>query len=230
MGVSGAACRRHLVIFARRPQLGVGKRRLAQGAGALTAWRFQRLMLARLLRRLGPDPRWVTWLAVTPDTAARDLRWLPASRCSCVRPIPQGHGDLGRRMARPMAVLPPGPVVIVGSDIPDLGAAQVAAAFDALGTADAVLGPAEDGGYWLIGLAARARKRPPFHRVRWSGPHARADTLANLARDGASWRLLAPMADVDTVADLRPQHFRLDAGRTGAGRRQEAVRRARAQA
>jgi hypothetical protein len=207
-GMTYAAPRRHLVIFARRPQLGVGKRRLARGAGTLTAWRFQRLMLARLLRRLGPDPRWTTWLAVTPDRAARDLRWLPVRGSAPVRAMPQGAGDLGRRMARPMAVLPPGPVVVVGSDIPDLGAAQVTAAFDALGAADAVLGPADDGGYWLVGLAARARKRPPFDRVRWSGPHARADTLANLARDHASWRLLVPLSDVDEAGDLRPEHFR----------------------
>jgi hypothetical protein len=206
--MSHAAPRRHLVIFARRAQLGVGKRRLARGAGTLAAWRFQRLMLARLLRRLGSDPRWTTWLAVTPDRAARDLRWLPIRGSAPVRAMPQGPGDLGRRMARPMAVLPPGPVVVVGSDIPDLGAAQVTAAFDALGAADAVLGPADDGGYWLVGLAARARKRPPFDRVRWSGPHACADTLANLARDHASWRLLVPLSDVDEAGDLRPEHFR----------------------
>jgi rSAM/selenodomain-associated transferase 1 len=203
-----AASQRHLVIFARRPQLGVGKRRLARGAGALTAWRFQRLMLVRLLRRLGPDPRWTTWLAVTPDRAARDLRWLPVRGSAPVRAMPQGPGDLGRRMARPMHRLPPGPVVIVGSDIPDLGAARVAAAFDALGSCDAVLGPAADGGYWLVGLAARARKRPPFDGVRWSGAHARTDTLANLARVDASWRLLAPLSDVDEAGDLRAEHFR----------------------
>ncbi len=206
--MTGTCSRRHLVIFARRPQLGTGKRRLARGAGDLAAWRFQRLMLARLLRRLGPDPRWTTWLAVTPDTAARDLRWLPVLGSASVRTMPQGPGDLGQRMARPMVVLPPGPVVVVGSDIPGLGAAQVAAAFDALGSSDAVLGPAADGGYWLVGLAARARKRPPFDGVRWSGPHARADTLANLARDRASWRLLAPLSDVDEAGDLRPEHFR----------------------
>lgn len=205
--------RRHLVIFARRPQVGRGKRRLARGAGEIAAWRFQRLMLARLLRRLGRDPRWTTWLAVTPDRAARDRSWLPAAAPGRVWAIPQGPGDLGRRMARPMATLPPGPVVVVGSDIPALGAAQVAAAFAALGSHDAVLGPADDGGYWLVGLAARARKRPPFERVRWSGPHALADTRRNLARAGMSVSLLAALSDVDdagdlSVGDLSPAHFR----------------------
>jgi len=202
------ACPRHLVIFVRRPQIGVGKRRLARGAGDLTAWRFQRVMLARLLRRLAPDPRWTTWLAVTPDTAARAPRWLPAAGRASVTAFPQGPGDLGRRMARPMAALPPGPVVVVGSDVPGIGSDRVAAAFRALKACDAVLGPADDGGYWLVGLAPRARKRPPFDRVRWSGPHALADTCANLHRDGWSWCTLAPLSDVDTVDDLRPGDFR----------------------
>ncbi len=200
--------RRHLVIFARRPELGVGKRRLARGAGELTAWRFQRVMLAGLLRRLAPDPRWTTWLAVTPDPGARDLSWLPAAGRRPVRAIPQGRGDLGRRMARPMASLPPGPVVVVGSDVPGISAARVAAAFQALGACDAVLGPALDGGYWLVGLAARARRRPPFHPVRWSSPHALADTCANLDRAGLTWRTLDTLSDVDAADDLRPGHFR----------------------
>ncbi|MBK1668522.1 hypothetical protein CKO28_10810 [Rhodovibrio sodomensis] len=206
--MSAASCRRHLVIFARRPQVGVGKRRLARGAGDLTAWRFQRLMLARLLRRLAPDPRWTTWLAVTPDRAAGDLRWMPGAGRARVRAMPQGPGDLGRRMARPMATLPPGPVVLVGSDIPDLGPAQVAAAFAGLDGGDAVLGPADDGGYWLVGLGARARKRPPFKGVRWSGPHALRDTIANLDRAGLGWRTLETLSDVDAAGDLAPAHFR----------------------
>jgi hypothetical protein len=73
---------------------------------------------------------------------------------------------------------------------------------------DAVLGPADDGGYWLVGLAARARKRPPFERVRWSGPHALADTRRNLARAGMSWHLLAALSDVDDAGALSPAHFR----------------------
>ncbi len=204
--------RRHLVIFCRRPAVGAGKRRLARGVGDLTAWRFQRLTLARLLRRLAGDRRWTTWLAVTPDAGARDVGWLAAAGRGRAWVIPQGGGDLGQRMARPMRQLPvglpPGAVVIVGSDVPGIDNARVAAAFDTLGRTDAVLGPAHDGGYWLVGLAPRARGRPPFASVRWSGPHALADTAANLAQAGLSWRTLAPLADVDAPGDLAPWHFR----------------------
>jgi rSAM/selenodomain-associated transferase 1 len=197
--------RRHLVVLLRRPQVGVGKRRLARGAGELAAWRFQRAMLTRLLARLARDPRWTTWLAVTPDAAARDTGWLPRFARGRVRLLPQGGGDLGVRMARPMHALPAGPVVLVGSDVPGIGAAQVAQAFEALRRAPAAIGPADDGGYWLIGLAPRARSTPPFAGVRWSGPHARADTCRNLARAGRRWIALEALSDVDAPADLARQ-------------------------
>lgn len=178
---------RHLVIFARLPRLGRGKRRLARDIGAIEALRFQRVMLGKLLRRLGRDPRWSTWLGITPD---RSGPW-PRG----VATLPQGGGDLGQRMARVAQHLPPGPVVIIGSDIPDIAAPDVAAAFRALGSKAAVFGPAKDGGYWLVGLRRRPRFIDPFANVRWSSEHALADTLANLA--GKEVAMLRTLSDID---------------------------------
>lgn len=191
----------HLVIFARRPQLGAVKRRLAADIGAVGAHMFYRRTLHNVAWRLGRDPRWKTWLAATPDSAAREASVWPVPPAMPI--IGQGAGDLGARMARPFHRFPPGPVVIVGSDIPDIEVDNIAAAFRALGNHDLVFGPAADGGYWLVG----ARRQPVaprnlFDRVRWSSTHALADTLANLAPtcrvamldersdvdDGASWR------------------------------------------
>ena len=190
---------RHLVIMARAPRLGAGKRRLARDVGALAAWRFQRRMLCQVLRRLGGDPRWTTWLAVTPDRAVGK----PAHWARRTRVIPQGAGGLGARMERLLRAGPPGapgPVVVVGSDIPDLDAGHVAQAFRALGRHDWVFGPAADGGYWLVG--ARRRRTPwrTFEAVRWSSQHALADSLANLK--GARVALLEALHDVDTGEDL----------------------------
>jgi rSAM/selenodomain-associated transferase 1 len=193
---------RHLVIMIRAPRLGAGKRRLARDLGSLAAWRFQRRMLRRLLRRLGGDPRWTTWLAVTPDRAALGFApWATGARV-----IPQGAGGLGARMERLLRAPPPGPVVVVGSDIPDLDAGHVARAFEALGRHDWVFGPAADGGYWLVG--ARRRRAPwrTFERVRWSSQHALADSLANLA--GARVALLEQLHDVDTAGDLARHKIR----------------------
>ena len=185
---------RHLVIFARRPAYGVGKRRLAAEAGDLEARRVQRDALAIRVNRLGRDPRWTTWVAVTPD---RPLRWAAARGC----PIPQGAGDLGQRLSSVTRRLPRGPVVIVGSDAPDIARQDVTEAFRRLGSADAVFGPAPDGGYWLVGLRQTPRRLDPFGRVRWSSPDALADTVRNLR--GRRVEMLRVLEDVDDLAALR---------------------------
>jgi glycosyltransferase A (GT-A) superfamily protein (DUF2064 family) len=92
-----------------------------------------------------------------------------------------------------------GRVAIVGADIPGLRAYDVAAAFRRLRAADACFGPAADGGYWLVALGARRPARP-FGSVRWSSPHALADTLGNFA--GRRVAMLRTLRDVDTAADL----------------------------
>lgn len=183
---------RHLVIFTRYPAFGTGKTRLAAGAGRALAWRFQRVTLALMLRRLGRNPRWTTWLAVTPD---RSGPWLLADHV-----LPQGHGNLGQRMSRIAKRLSCGPVVIVGSDSPSIRAAHISRAFHALGGCDAVLGPATDGGYWLIGLRRRPHFLDPFTNVRWSTEYAAADTLSNLR--GSTVAVLDALDDVDDAESL----------------------------
>ena len=194
---------RHLVLFVRAPQLGRGKRRLAREIGDVATVRFERLMIALLLRRLAGDRRWRLRIAVTPDKARRHTRrWhrdIPA--------VGQGSGDLGVRMRRALTACPPGPVVLVGGDVPALGPRHVAAAFRLLGRHDLVFGPAEDGGFWLVG-ARRARRVPRlFDEVRWSGPYALADTLAGLPRRlkvGFAERL-ADVDDSDAYRWLAPR-------------------------
>lgn len=187
---------RHLVIFARAPRLGLVKRRLAKELGAAAALRFHGLNTQVLLRRLSRDPRWTTWLAVTPDSAVRDTAAIWRHRGPL---LAQGSGDLGARMGRVLRWLPRGPAVIVGSDIPGIDAPRIAAAFRALGQANFVLGPAADGGYWLIGARRRPVIRTPFAGVRWGGAQALADTRANMAGRVV---LLEELQDVDTAADL----------------------------
>ena len=187
--------RRHVVVFLRAPQLGRVKSRLAAGIGALAALRFYRETSLALLRRLARDPRWCCHIAATPDRA-RFPRWPAAAR------LGQGSGDLGRRMARAFAALPPGPALIIGSDIPALTARHVESAFRALGRSDAVFGPAPDGGYWLVGFRRRPLPRGVFAGVRWSSAHALADTLQTLPR-GMRVLMLETLEDVDDAASYR---------------------------
>jgi uncharacterized protein len=191
---------RHLVIFARAPQFGRVKRRLASEIGPTAAARFYRATLAAAIRRLANDRRWTPWLFVTPDDALGHPIWQSAGPRP--RRRAQRRGDLGQRMTLPFRLLPPGPVVLVGSDIPALRAGHVAHAFRLLGQHDLVFGPASDGGFWLVG-ARRLKSLPRalFSGVRWSTAHALADTLARLPA-GTSTGLAATLDDVDDARDL----------------------------
>jgi uncharacterized protein len=195
--------RRHLVLFLRAPALGVGKRRLAQEIGDVSALRFERLMIAILLRRLAADRRWRPRIAVTPDRARhRARRWRRGTET-----VGQGTGGLGVRMRRAIVNCPPGPVVLVGADIPALAARHVGAAFRMLARHDLVFGPATDGGFWLVGASCARRLPRLFEGVRWSGPHALADTLAGLARS-VTVGFIERLEDVDdgeAFRRLRPQ-------------------------
>ncbi len=191
----------HLVIFAKAPRIGRVKSRLAAGIGPVGAWAFQRNQLKHLTRRLSLDPRWCCWLAAAPDRSVFDhALWHRAAPGTTAR-ISQGPGDLGARMARVMALLPPGPVVVIGGDIPGITPAMIARAFRRLGHADAVFGPAHDGGYWLVGLKRRPRFVDPFTGVRWSTEHALADTAANLA--GMRIDMIDALDDVDDAEGYR---------------------------
>ena len=192
-----AVLQRHLVVMVREPRLGCVKRRLARDIGDAEALRFYRNHTGALLRRLSGDARWMTWLAVTPDGAARDPRGLWRFDGPI---LAQGQGDLGERMGRIFATLPPGPVVIVGSDIPGITPAQVFKAFQSLGAHDWVFGPAADGGYWLVGARRRPTVESPFAGVRWSTRHALADSLAKL--EGRKVAFVETLRDVDVGADL----------------------------
>jgi rSAM/selenodomain-associated transferase 1 len=182
--------------MAKAPQAGRIKRRLAASVGTVSAARFYRTCLTHTLMRLGRDPRWRTLLAVSPDRDVSAPYW-PRG----IERVQQGGGDLAVRMQRLFARLPPGPAIIVGSDIPAIRPSDIALAFRLLGNSDAVFGRAADGGYWLVGLRRSPRLLAPFGNVRWSGPQALADTLRNL--EGHRVTFAATLSDVDSEKDYR---------------------------
>lgn len=182
--------------MAKAPLSGRIKRRLAASVGPVSAARFYRTCLAHTLMRLGRDRRWRTLLAVSPDRDVSAPYW-PRG----IERVPQGGGDLAARMQRLFARLPPGPAIIVGSDIPAIRPSDIARAFRLLANSDAVFGRAADGGYWLVGMRRRPRLLSPFGNVRWSGPHALADTLRNL--EGHRVAFAATLSDVDSEEDYR---------------------------
>jgi hypothetical protein len=188
---------REVIVMVKEPRPGRVKTRLAREIGAVSAARWFRVQALATIRRLAADPRWRVTLAVAPDREGLESRVWPAGPAR----RPQGPGDLGTRMRRALRGAGPGPVVLIGADIPGLGRAHVARAFAALGRAEAVFGPAEDGGFWLVGLRHGGRVPPRlFEGARWSTPHALADAVASL--DGRTVALVDRLCDVDEAADL----------------------------
>jgi uncharacterized protein len=181
--------------MAKAPMAGVVKTRLAREIGVVGATRFARHAAHALLGRVASDPRWQTIVAVAPDTGVVSRFW-PHQLAR----MPQGGRDLGARMQHIFDHLPPGPALIVGTDVPGITPAHMAEAFRLLGRHDAVFGPAVDGGYWVVGAKRRPRVPRLFADVRWSGPHALADTLANLK--GSTVAFAATLRDVDDAQSL----------------------------
>ena len=176
-----------LIIMVKEPRAGLVKTRLGRGIGMAGAAWWYRHQLSRLFRRLD-DPRWKTVLAVAPDRACLS-RAFPVH----LPRIPQGNGDLGDRMARSLAIAP-GSAVLIGSDIPGIETTHIWQAFRALADHASVIGPAPDGGFWLVGLAHPARApKAMFKGVPWSAPNTLEKTRPTLPH---------PLADIDTLADV----------------------------
>jgi rSAM/selenodomain-associated transferase 1 len=181
-----------VIIFTRIPRLGVGKRRLAREVGDRKALNFARTTLHSLLRRVRRLRGVERVIATAPDHHAR------LAAPGFIR-IGQGRGDLGQRMQCAFNRYPRRPVLLIGSDIPDIKTSDLRGAFQKLRDCGAVFGPAADGGYWLVGMAGN-RPSSAFAKVRWSSPEALADTLRNFP--GRRIERLRVLRDVDDGACL----------------------------
>lgn len=187
------------------------KRRLAMGVGVERAAAIQaRLLLHGLVvarqaldRSPGPAPELV--LAVEGLGRRAAARW--GRNLGRVRTVPQGRGGLGVRLQRQVRRARregAGPVVLIGSDLPELAALDLLRAFTLLESHPLVLGPARDGGYWLIGLAGdwpalfAGLDRP----IPWGGAQVLARTLAVAEALGLEAGMLPLRADLDRPVDL----------------------------
>lgn len=190
-----------VVVFARRPRAGHVKRRLARRLGARAASRVYAGLLATSLLTVS-RARGVRRVLLADKP--RDQRWF---RSRVHRPRwqvrGQTRGDLGSRMRSAFTRECDGrrSVLLVGSDIADFVCADLVAAANALDAgADVVIGPAADGGYWLIGM--RQVHGVLFHRIRWGSAAVFDMTLAAAAKTGLSVARIAERHDIDRVGDL----------------------------
>lgn len=197
----------HLVVMAKYPEPGRVKTRLAAVLGAERACVLYHAFVLDLADRLRVLPFDVTWAYWPPRAPFAAL--LPGWRCR-----PQEGADLGERLAHLVAsemALAGGPLVVIGADAPHIPIESLVAAVEALHAGvDVVLGPAADGGYYLIGL--RASRPELFADIAWSTAAVLSQTVARVERLALRMQMLPGTFDVDDAFDLERLRGVLRAG------------------
>ena len=179
-----------LSIFARLPEPGKVKTRLIPALGGAGAARLYSRLLGHtveIARSSGLEFE----LRVTGGEAAAFHQLFGSD----VAVVDQGEGDLGARMARVGA-----PALLIGSDCPGISVDLLRAAAGALQDRRVVLGPANDGGYYLVGFSEPVPFL--FEDMEWSTPRVLSETLARMAARGMGPAILPELADIDTPEDL----------------------------
>jgi rSAM/selenodomain-associated transferase 1 len=184
--------RPQLYVFAKKPGMGAAKTRLARDIGTTHAQRICRAMSAQVLRNV-TDPRWGTSLYVAPANA---IGTVPA--WDGIPQRPQPTGSLSPRLAEVFSGAKR-PVLVIGTDCPQISARDIADALKALRKAPFVFGPASDGGFWLMGAVAPL-KPSVFDGVRWSSENTLSDLEARLNGSIAKLRTLTDVDDVEGLA------------------------------
>ena len=194
--------RETLLVFARHPQKGRVKTRLAREIGEDAALRIYMRMLVGTLdlarAQAALSRRVSVWVDPAEGLPAFQHGWGKGLPCH-----PQSGGGLGERLAVAFETAwseGASRVLAIGSDCPALSSAHLDQAFDSLSRTPAVLGPALDGGYYLIGLSKPVLGL--FEDIPWSTPEVLAKTLEKLERAGIHPELLETLSDVDEAKDL----------------------------
>ena len=188
-----------LIVFLKAPRPGAVKTRLARTIGTAAACAAYRSLVEALLSRLqGLN---AVELRFSPDNAGSEIECWRRENWTCRA---QGAGPLGQRLRSAFEqAFSSGAsrVAIIGSDCPAVTVQDIDEAWKSLRTHDVVLGPASDGGYWLIGSN---RPLPQlFEDIAWSTEKVFAETIARVRRGGLSVRILRELSDVDTESDWR---------------------------
>lgn len=185
-----------VAILAKAPIPGFAKTRLTPALGAEGAAMFQKALIDRAVETACAAATGPVTLWAAPDATHAAFA---ALRARGVGLMQQVNGDLGARMLAALAA-PGGPALVIGTDCPALSAGDLRAAADVLHGADAVVFPAEDGGYVLIGT--RRPEAALFADMAWSTPQVMDETRRRLRQAKLTWQEPVTLWDVDLPEDL----------------------------
>ena len=194
--------KRALIVFVKSPVPGDVKTRLIPHLSAEESAGLYRCFVVDILGALSPNGDTRLLVAYQPNSKMPDLSWLGFR--SAPEFFRQEGKSLGERLIHAFGVAfgrGCREVVIIGSDSPTLPASFIEQGFAALRDADVVLGPATDGGYYLIGLSRPCMKL--FEDVAWSTDQVFERTARSAQAQGYRLRVLPTHYDVDTVEDLK---------------------------
>ncbi len=194
--------RRCVILFVKLPEKGKVKSRLARDMDEDFVLRLYESMALDTIDMLkkGKAPFRICFFP--PGALGRVKAWLGQEYSY----MPQTGDDLGERMEQAFArVFSEGvtQALLIGSDIPGLNAAVIGEAFDSLLEHDSVIGPADDGGYYLIGFKRNSFEPSIFHDMIWSTDSVYRETVGRLGRKSRTIHVLPQCADVDTKEDLK---------------------------
>lgn len=193
-----------LLVFVRYPEPGKVKTRIAIELGAQKAAELYSLIAGSIIEGVSGSDMYQTAIYFDPPESEDRIRqWLGRSDLYCE---PQSAGTIGERMSDAFDRAFSGgaqKAVLIGTDIPDLTGEIVADAFRLLDHEDAVIGPAEDGGYYLLGL----KKPEPllFKDIRWGSEVVFEQTIDRLKKLNIGYKSLDTLRDVDTARDIGPE-------------------------
>lgn len=208
-----------LLIFLKYPEPGTVKTRLAKDIGDVQAARIYKAMVERVIEKTASEA-YQSILLLDPPERIRDFQsWLGPD------PVyePQPQGSLGQRLFKSFqrfSTYQPPSLLVIGTDCPDVDKGDIENAIRQLKTHDAVIGPACDGGYYLLGLsqAALEKTRDNLHRLftdlPWSTDTVFERTCERLQELQLTWQCLDTKRDIDTKTDL---------DLTGFGRKQPEI-------
>lgn len=187
--------RKELIIFAKYPESGRVKTRLARSVGAVeAAHRYQEMIESVMQKTRTPNGEYRRVLCFDPPERQNDFtKWFPSLEMRS-----QGDGDLGQRMSvafQESLANGSGRAVLIGTDCIEIDRSLLCDAFDRLVNADLVLGPAKDGGYYLIGM----KKAHPFlfEGIPWSTEKVLQETLNKAKEVNLKAELLKTLSDLD---------------------------------